>query len=65
MGYGPSVAGVMFYDQAMGFCTVAEFLIMVGASAGAVLNAVPGIIVQVILIPILVIGLEKIVNSKN
>lgn len=33
--------------------------------AGAVLNAVPGIIVQVILIPILVIGLEKIVNSKN
>ena len=33
--------------------------------AGAILNAVPGIIVQVILIPILVIGLEKIVNSKN
>lgn len=33
--------------------------------AGAVLNAVPGIIVQVILIPILVIGLEKIVNSKS
>ena len=33
--------------------------------AGAILNATPGIIVQVILIPILVIGLEKIVNSKN
>lgn len=33
--------------------------------AGAVLNAVPGIVVQIILIPILVITLEKIVNKQE
>ena len=33
--------------------------------AGAVLNAVPGIVVQIILIPILVITLEKIVNKSE
>ena len=33
--------------------------------AGAVLNAIPGIIVQIILIPILVITLEKIVNKSE
>ena len=33
--------------------------------AGAVLNAVPGIVVQIILIPILVITLEKIVNKPE
>ena len=33
--------------------------------AGAVLNAIPGIVVQIILIPILVIRLEKIVNKSE
>ena len=33
--------------------------------AGAVLNAVPGIIVQIVLIPVLVITLEKIVNKSK
>ena len=33
--------------------------------AGAVFNAVPGIIVQIVLIPILVISLEKIVNKSE
>ena len=33
--------------------------------AGAVLNAVPGIILQIVLIPILVITLEKIVNKQE
>ena len=33
--------------------------------AGAVLNAVPGIIVQIVLIPVLVITLEKIVNKSE
>jgi thiamine transporter ThiT len=33
--------------------------------AGAVLNAVPGIIVQIVLIPILVITLGKIVNKSE
>ena len=33
--------------------------------AGAVLNAIPGIVVQIILIPILVITLEKIVNKSE
>ena len=33
--------------------------------AGAVLNAIPGIVVQIILIPILVITLEKIVNRTE
>ena len=33
--------------------------------AGAVLNAVPGIVVQIILLPILVITLEKIVNKPE
>lgn len=32
---------------------------------GAVLNAVPGIILQIILVPILVITLEKVVSNKN
>jgi hypothetical protein len=33
--------------------------------AGAVLNAVPGIIVQIVLIPVLVITLGKIVNKSE
>ena len=33
--------------------------------AGAVLNAVPGIIVQIVLIPVLVITLEKIINKEE
>ena len=33
--------------------------------AGAVLNAVPGIILQIILIPVLVITLEKILNKSE
>ena len=33
--------------------------------AGAVFNAIPGIIVQIILIPLLVIKLEKLVNRKR
>ena len=33
--------------------------------AGAVLNAVPGIVVQIVLIPILVITLRKIVNKSE
>ena len=32
--------------------------------AGAVLNAVPGIILQIVLIPVLVITLEKIVLKE-
>ena len=32
---------------------------------GAVLNAVPGLVVQIILIPVLVIVLGKIVNSAE
>lgn len=32
---------------------------------GAVLNAVPGIVVQIVLIPILVIALEKLVNRNE
>ena len=31
--------------------------------AGAVLNAFPGIVLQIVLVPILVITLEKIVNK--
>lgn len=33
--------------------------------AGAVLNAVPGIVVQLVLIPVLVISLEKLVNKAE
>ena len=33
--------------------------------AGAVLNAIPGIVVQIVLIPVLVIALEKIVNKSE
>ena len=33
--------------------------------AGAVLNAVPGIVVQIVFIPVLVITLEKIVNKSE
>jgi hypothetical protein len=32
---------------------------------GAVLNAVPGIIVQIILIPVLVIALDKLVFRRD
>ena len=33
--------------------------------AGAVLNAVPGIVLQVVLVPIIVITLERFVNKNN
>ena len=33
--------------------------------AAAVLNAVPGIVLQIVLIPVLVITLEKLVNKDN
>lgn len=59
---GRLVWGIMMFG-CMGFDTskfgMAAFL------SGAVLNAVPGIILQVILIPILVITLEKVVYKNN
>ena len=33
--------------------------------AGAVLNAIPGIVLQVVLVPIIVITLERFVNKNN
>ena len=36
---GETVLGVMIHNQTMGFCTVPEFAVVVGTSAGTVLNA--------------------------
>ena len=62
MVIGRLVWGIMMFC-CMGFDTskfgLSAFL------AGAVLNAVPGIIVQIVLIPVLVITLEKIVNKSE
>lgn len=62
MVIGRLVWGVVMFG-CMGF-DVSQF----GFSAflsGAIINAVPGIIVQIILIPILVIGLERFVDVRS
>ena len=41
----PSVLVVVVYDQAMGFCAVPEFAVMVGAASGAILHSVHIIVV--------------------
>lgn len=46
------------------FCMAFE-LATYGFIAGTVLNAVPGIIIQIVLIPVLVITLGKIVNKSE
>ena len=52
----------------MMFCCMGFDISKFGLSAflaGAVFNAVPGIVVQIVLIPVLVIALEKIVNKPE
>ena len=61
------VIGRLVWGAVM-FCCMGLDVSKFGLSAflaGAVINAVPGIIVQIILIPILVITLEKIVNKPE
>ena len=48
-----------------GFGMLDHMLTLTAFWAGAVTTAIPGIIVQIILIPILVITLEKYVKKAN
>ena len=64
---GAMVIGRLVWGVIM-FCCMGFDASKFGLSAflaGAVLNAVPGIIVQIVLIPVLVITLEKIVNKSK
>ena len=64
---GAMVSGRLVWGIIM-FCCMGFDASKFGLSAfltGAVLNAVPGIIVQIVLIPVLVITLEKIVNKSK
>ena len=61
------LTGRLIWGMAM-FCCLGFDSSKFGLSAfltGAVLNAIPGIILQVILIPLLVIALEKMVNKEK
>lgn len=61
------VIGRLVWGAVM-FCCMGFDVSKFGFSAflgGAVLNAVPGIVVQIILIPVLVFTLEKVVNKES
>ena len=61
------VIGRLVWGMVM-FCCMGFDATKFGLSAflaGAVLNAIPGIVVQIVLVPVLVISLEKIVNKPE
>ena len=64
--FGAMIIGRIIWGMAM-FCCMGFDVSKFGFSAfmaGAVLNAVPGIVLQVLLIPALVIALEKFANKE-